>query len=1255
MKKVYSWILLLLAVTCAGTAARAASISLTQPEGNWIYVTLNQPGACEFADNIQFDNALQVADDVTAFYYSYTSGSSIYVRPKSGHVFAEIVQPSGVVKTSFSASANYGGQFYSLFLGDSASGKDMVITTKSLNYTAEVTINVSNNEGNQLTGYFTGIQTPIDFSLPTQTIKFDPEYQKAIYFVCNNTDKKCFSATINGQDVPLINAYWGNYTTPELSGTDNVLDIVVNESAISNVTVSYQLPEGFEDCIASIRDVTGGTFLTAVDNTVTVVKGSTLRFNLALEGYTFSAFYLNNVDITNNWVHNNDMGTNYLEFVASEDAILKIEVATAVYENIPMTAYVMNPQGVVIRTGTYADGTAISMDGTPITANISLPSQSHSDSDGNITYVTPSFTLTPENASEIHFTVEDRRSYDAYISPAQGWYIATVQNAEKAEISTSYIGKNENNVFYVVAQPLTNDTKATINVDLSAELLNSLSFRANSGLAGNWGNPDFAYHLTNGVNTINYTKGYQSPFSLSTNAVSAGINCMIDQRVLTVTVDDEATSVNFPLDLVDGSVVDISTTDYDAEAYTVTVNASKGKSATYTYGALKRNGASGYKLQAGTEVNVKPGSTDCMLKINGTVVYSPSNNINDLTDGVYTFHIDAPVTIEVGNDANIVEITRFKPLNGQSLIEFESFTVTLPILGDDHMFYFDSSKLNTVTVTPEGGRAITASAIEPSMSVNGETEFIIMFEVIDQPGNYTVNIPEGFFFEAEYNEAAGDYVAVNGGAATAALVSHFVIDPNAPAYHLIPTAGTEVDNLSSIEIVFVDATFVDEAEEGAQITLTGTNYQQTAAQIVPVTGADYVTYRAMFATPPSEAGEYTLNIAAGSFTIDGWKESEAVTARYTYSPMWVLTPANGATINETNFTLTFPKAASVEFVGSRFDLMLSQGSNYSAPGLDIEEDTLADVPTYYISVNAEAQQPPYGTLTLTITEGAFVVDGADSPMIVATYNYEGTISLDYTCEPAGQSILIPTEDWGMVMWTFVFDELVTVRPSANTSDIKVTVNGAEVAFIAQTESNMLIMGLESKEGLKDGDVLNVVIPAGTYSLSGTDSPAIDRSWTLVAAKTYTWSATPDNGTKVNKIDTVVVSFEGATSVEVNESSPYIDVKSGYTLAGKMIATGDGGSLVLTAETPITVAGTYTMQVSPYQLTIDEVQTLSNWLELTYTVDPSLGVSNISIEEVKTVTVVTLDGRVVLENAEPVQLKTLAPGIYIVNGQKILVK
>lgn len=1254
MKKFYASILALIAIVCCGFQASAYSVNISWNEAGAVKL---YKGSCDPENEIDVTG-------LTEYVFEYTTTTYLYVLPTEGNVFEKIMEP-GVTnpKIKFSTNQSYGGQFYNKFLGTSHDGKDLVITTKKLERNSSMTINVVNG-ADYIGGYVEGLFAPLQLKDGANTLKFNPEYETGIYLTVadGKAVDQFYKVELNGTAIAKNNLFM-RYNVNGIKAGDNLtIQVFEGEAPVEEkVTVTLEYAAGLEGCLNNVRNWSTSQFIQPTDNKLEIVKGQDLQFNFVTGDYTITDILANGVSCINadgyTWKTSDSSAS--LRFKVNEDVTLKVDGAATIYQQIAMTAYVMNPQGVKIKAGSYSGDNYIDMTGKAIAKDIVLPQQVHTDSEGNVTYITPSFTLTPENAQEINFNIDDRKGYNVYVEPAAGWYISTVQDSKKEE--TGYLDKDYDKTLYVVALPLDNNNSATINVSLSDALFSNLVFKSNDVLAMSWDNPASSYKLSNNTaNEIKYTEGYQTPFTIASRMVVTGINCMVDNRVLAL--GDAETAVSYSLDLVDGSQVWVSSENYAAKASTLKIKGSGSKTATYTYGTLKRTGASDYNLLNGTTVSVKPSDADCMMSVNGTTVYSPKNGINMLTDGEYTFEINEPTTVSVADDVMFVEITKTLPLQGQLVSEFDSYTVYLPALDGENMFYVDFNALSTVKVVSASGASVEASDIQPEQELDGSFKYIIYFETIDEPGEYTVNIPAGFFFEAAWSDEAGDFAPVANGASTKAFAGKFTIDPAAPSFHLDPVQNSEVNDLSSVYIIFPGASMAEFVED-SEITLTGAGYSATAGEVTTVTGRDHPTCKISFAVPPVKAGEYTLNLPAGAFVVDGWKESEAYGAVYNYTPMYELTPAPGSTIEETTFTISFPSATKAELIGSRFDFTLSQGETYATPGMNVEAVAGASVPTFTISLDPEAQRPPVGKLTLSINDGAFSVDGKESPYISATYDYEAEIESAYQTDPAGNFLVIPTDEWGMVMWTFIFDEAATVENAWDVdSDATVTVNGTKVATMSMPESNMLMMALESKEGLKDGDVLRVQIPAGAFKLSGVESPAIDRTWTLAEMKDYTWTTDPADGSTIGKLEEFTITFVEAESGKqpaegvANESHSYADVKQGWAVFTQADITHvSGGEFKVTLRKPAVEAGTYTVNFIYGTFQFDGCQNYETPITLTFTIDPTLGLTNIAVEGNEGVSVVSINGRVMMKNAPASQLKSLAPGVYIVNGRKVFVK
>lgn len=99
----------------------------------------------------------------------------------------------------------------------------------------------------------------------------------------------------------------------------------------------------------------------------------------------------------------------------------------------------------------------------------------------------------------------------------------------------------------------------------------------------------------------------------------------------------------------------------------------------------------------------------------------------------------------------------------------------------------------------------------------------------------------------------------------------------------------------------------------------------------------------------------------------------------------------------------------------------------------------------------------------------------------------------------------------------------------------------------------------------------------------------------------------------------------------------------WTSSAETVATVDNNGLV-------TAKGEGNAVITVATTDGSELKATSN-----VTVEKTIGMENLPGEDTESVTVVTLDGKVLLRQAAPSELKKLPEGIYLVNGRKVLVK
>lgn len=603
--------------------------------------------------------------------------------------------------------------------------------------------------------------------------------------------------------------------------------------------------------------------------------------------------------------------------------------------------------------------------------------------------------------------------------------------------------------------------------------------------------------------------------------------------------------------------------------------------------------------------------------------------------------MNSPVTAKVTVDPNVkspLDTYTISPASGSAIRSVESVRIVFP----DYTAYTMFDELGAATIS-DGTTTYDCIIVYDWNYVEARALSVIPVNAggedvaITAKGTWTLTVPAGQIkCQGETN---------------AEITAVFNIDPENPVYPITPVPGSIVGDLSNLTITFTGA---GEAEYNkVAILLEGEGFSTSTTF---VDGEEYgIEYTIQFTETPSLEGVYTLTIPAGSFLLDG-EPCEEVTAKFTYKPGWKLTPAPGSKVEALNqLTIEFPDATAVEFIGSQSSFMLTNGNSYAAPGFNCVAVEGAAHPTFTLTMTEGAQEPPLGKLRFIIDEGTFKIDGVENSMISVTYTIEHSVSTEWTVSPEGTIVY---SEYG-INWAFLFDNTARVSLK-NAAGIKVNFDGKDLAYgeyETMSEGNMFLMGIYDASLIKAG-VLKVTLEAGTLSIGGADSPAIEYTWNVVAPKEYTYVVTPSAAATVSDLSRITVEFTNAETAEVfNKYSIWMaDAKYTYRETPEVAAV-EGAAHptfeLIFAKAPVT-AGEYVLTLRSDAFTLDGSQE-SPAIQITYNFDKEAGVGDIVFNGSTDVTVVTIGGRVLLVNAPAAAVKDLPAGIYVINGVKTLIK
>lgn len=246
------------------------------------------------------------------------------------------------------------------------------------------------------------------------------------------------------------------------------------------------------------------------------------------------------------------------------------------------------------------------------------------------------------------------------------------------------------------------------------------------------------------------------------------------------------------------------------------------------------------------------------------------------------------------------------------------------------------------------------------------------------------------------------------------------------------------------------------------------------------------------------------------------------------------------------------------------------------------------------------------------------------------------------------------------------------------AEIKITLSGEG----AKVNSALVTYGMNTRvpaEAKVEGKVITVTVPEAALAENniGVSVAAVNENGTPISYGTdgvillayqmpknilVPTEVTPADGSTVKSIATVELTVDSKYGVGELNTNNVITVKKDGVEASNIsaaidYATGDDMNKMMITFTPeITEDGTYTV-VIPEETFYDLDGNLFN-PELTYTfiVDNSTNIGGVEVEDANAVVeVYSVDGCLVSKGKKADVMKKLVKGIYIINGQKVVIR
>ncbi len=547
---------------------------------------------------------------------------------------------------------------------------------------------------------------------------------------------------------------------------------------------------------------------------------------------------------------------------------------------------------------------------------------------------------------------------------------------------------------------------------------------------------------------------------------------------------------------------------------------------------------------------------------------------------------------------------------------------------------------------------------------------------ITEDGVWTLNIPAGYFEAgaAKSGEISATYVVdssiqpvinwtaypENGSAIETpqGMVSDFY-------FNFQDIESVSYDQADSNEIVGIRVSYNGQDIKSVKSAL-GTEEDNIGWQLYDNYGDACAVIRintAVFRQP----GTLSIEIDKGRFTLDdGIASPEIIYSctvgdykKYSYK----LLPENTESVNDlTEFTLSFPDAQTATINKDLLYITLSSGA-WAAPGNpEVTAVDGAEHPTF--SIKYASNPDKNGNYTLMIDEGSFTLDGnTPSSIIEQTYTFSKGTAVNWEWLPSPDTDLIIDNG---IFAAFKFDDNETLGYGPEYNNITVVLNGTELTA-GQYEkgmsgdNNAVYFGI-TDETLLVPSTLKITLPEGAIMLSGeTNANPITYTWNVRQPKEYTCTLAPDAGT-VSSLTEIKLTINGAETAEVTRTS-------GISMMGNNYSYYANAEIVKDAANPRTFIlkfptesvngpmtdGEYKLEIFGGTFTIDGAQ---SWpakpIEKVYTLHMTSGIDGINADN-GTVTVISIDGKVVLKDAPASELKNLDKGIYIINGKKRIIK
>lgn len=665
-----------------------------------------------------------------------------------------------------------------------------------------------------------------------------------------------------------------------------------------------------------------------------------------------------------------------------------------------------------------------------------------------------------------------------------------------------------------------------------------------------------------------------------------------------------------------------------------------------SFGEITEDGDYTMHIPAGTV-------TETAIDFNtGAPAYSDTDSSNNEFTAVYT----------VNSEMRMLDAVTFNPPMGSTLSEIDAIIMTFDKLSSSigYALQLDYDKVATAS---NGNKTVNIE-----LTAWGNTVYLYPEETISESGMWMVKIPAGTFtYEGEQNEEYAAFYIIEGEGGEAGEVT---FDPaNGSQIALNTEYATHVYftfDASEVELVNADGDPSTFTVQYGGLDLSRRTSLSTALSQGGYYIQSYGDEELHFVFSPqtfTRPGVLTITSEEGDFTVDG-NPSPAIdysitvgeVRTYTYN----IVPASGSEISIEDLNeilISFPEAKTGEIDDYKFYGIL-RTSGWISPYCDATVVEDAECATFSLKFGITQTSP--GNYSLLLDEGSFILDGNQmSPEITASFTVKkdaSNVNTEWAASPTGKLV---NESYGF-NGAIVFNENETLGRGSAYSQIKGYFNGEEVSALQTSMEGVAFMFMVgSQYGGQEG-TFRIVAPEGAFNISGVASPEIDYTWEVVTPKEYNMVFTPGVGSVTNNLGEIFLEIPNAESVTVGEYSLASLRKNDYSYfqSAKMevLEGQDVPTIKMVFDPAPSVDGDYTLIINYGTMLIDGAQS-NDAINATFTLDSSyVGIKGVTAAHGSTTfDIYTIEGRCIGRAADAETVRSLAPGFYIINGKKTLVK